>query len=88
MPGISESVGAGWYTDGMSPLTIEVPELAISADQEQPIGGPDRYRVFIGPEIELVMTSVTAERLADALVDALSLNPLTPGRRPGRTSSW
>lgn len=55
----------------MSPLTIDVPELAVSADPECPLDGPDRVRVYIGPEIELVLTHSTAEQLVDALVDAL-----------------
>lgn len=65
----------------MSPLTIEVPELAVSAEHEESIGGEMRYRVYIGPEIELVLTPVLAERLADALIDVLSIDPVHVGRR-------
>lgn len=54
----------------MAPLVIEVPDLAVSVDTEQPIGGPARVRVYIGPEIELVLTVATADRLADALCDS------------------
>ena len=53
----------------MSPIVIEVPDLAVSVDTESPIGAPDRVRIYIGPEIELVMSSPMADRLADALVD-------------------
>ena len=55
----------------MHPIVIEVPDLAVSADTESPIGAPDRVRVYIGPEIELVMSAPMADRLADALVDCM-----------------
>jgi hypothetical protein len=51
----------------MHPLVIEVPDLAVSVDTERPFGGADRVRVYIGPDIELVLTPGTADRLADAL---------------------
>ena len=55
----------------MSPIVIEVPDLAVSVDTERPIDGPTRVRVYIGPEIELVLTARTADQLGDALCGAI-----------------
>lgn len=65
-------VGGGCYTSGMSPIVIEVPDLAVSVESERPIGAPERVRVYIGPEIELVMSVPMADRLADAIDDNAS----------------
>jgi uncharacterized protein involved in exopolysaccharide biosynthesis len=62
----------------MTPIVIEVPDLAVSAETEAPIGAPVRVRVYIGPEIELVMSAPLADRLADALDDAAHPGPVAP----------
>jgi hypothetical protein len=63
-------VGAGCYTVTVTAsLVIDVPDLAVSVDTERPIGGETRIRVYVGPDIELVFTPGTADRLADALVN-------------------
>lgn len=62
----------------MYPIVIEVPDLAVSAETESPIDAPDRVRVYIGPEIELVLSPATADRLADALDDLDDQDAVTP----------
>jgi hypothetical protein len=51
-------------------LVIDLPDLAVSVESERPIGGATRVRVYVGPDIELVFTPGTADRLADALCNA------------------
>lgn len=65
----------------MPPLTLTVPGVqsdAIAAEVQRPPGfDPDReaeVRVWIGPALELVLTMAAADRLADALVDALAVD--------------
>ena len=53
----------------MPALVIDVPDLLVSVDTERPLDGQDRVRVYIGPDIELVFTPATADRLADALCE-------------------
>lgn len=59
-------------------LVIEVPDLAVSVEAERPIGGQPRIRVYIGPDIELVFTVATADRLADALCDSSAWPVISP----------
>ena len=51
---------------------IGVPDLAVSVDTERPIGQPSQVRVYFGPEIELVLTVDTADRLVAALDDLIT----------------
>ena len=67
---------------GVYPIVIDLPDLAVSVDTERPIGGPTRVRVYLGPEIELVMTAATADRLADAL-DENTTDDTNPVSRAG-----
>jgi hypothetical protein len=62
----------------MAPLVIDIPDLLVSVDTERPIGGETRVRVYIGPEIELVFTVATADRLADALCDSADWPVISP----------
>lgn len=62
----------------MQPITVSVPAEqaeAIAAEVQRPGFGEDRtelVRVWLGPSLELVLTLPAADRLADALVDALA----------------
>ena len=64
----------------MTPITVSVPDChadAIAAEvQHDGPGGDDRVavvRVWIGPALEVVLSPAAADRLADALVDALAV---------------
>lgn len=71
-------VGARCYTVGMQPITVQIPDGhadAIAAEVQHDGPGTDRaavVRVWIGPALELVLSPAAADRLADALVDALA----------------
>jgi hypothetical protein len=67
----------------MSPIVIEVPDLAVSVDTERPIQGATRVRVYFGPEIEVVLTPATADRLVAALDDMV-----TDDRAPVVRAGW
>jgi hypothetical protein len=66
----------------MQPIAVNVPAQqseAIAAEVQRDGGfdGSDRLelmRVWIGPTFELTLTLEAADRLADALVDALALD--------------
>lgn len=67
----------------MHPIVIDIPEqTAVSAESEQPIEQSERIRVYFGPDIEIVLTPETADRVADALIDVLSdARPVVDARR-------
>lgn len=64
----------------MQPITVQLPAehtdaIAAEVDRGGPGDGGDRLelvRVWLGPALELVLTLPAADRLADALVDALA----------------
>jgi hypothetical protein len=59
-------------------LVIDIPDLAVSVESERPIGGDPRVRVYVGPDIELVFTPGTADRLADALCNSHEWPVISP----------
>lgn len=65
----------------MPPLSLTVPDAqaaAIAAEVERPPGFDANtepvVRVWIGPALELVLGVAVADRLADALIDALAVD--------------
>jgi hypothetical protein len=64
----------------MQPITVSLPAehteaIAAEVDRGGPVDGGERVelvRVWLGPALELVLTMAAADRLADALVDALA----------------
>ena len=65
----------------MPPITVSVPAVqsdAIAAEvQRTPAFDGDAdplVRIWIGPALEIVLTIDAADRLADALVDALAID--------------
>jgi len=62
----------------MVPITVSIPDVqadAIAAEVQHDGPGTDRtpvVRVWIGPALEVVISPAAADRLADALVDALA----------------
>jgi hypothetical protein len=62
----------------MTPITVTIPDGhadAIAAEVQHEWSGADRpavVRVWIGPALEVVLSPAAADRLADALVDALA----------------
>jgi hypothetical protein len=62
----------------MPPITVQIPDGqadAIAAEVQHDGPGTDRaavVRVWIGPSLEVLMSPAAADRLADALVDALA----------------
>ena len=63
----------------MTPITVTIPDAhadAIAAEvQHEWVGTDERaavVRVWIGPALEVVLSPAAADRLADALVDALA----------------
>jgi hypothetical protein len=81
----------------MQPLTLTIPAEhadAIAAEVQRPPGfdGGDRaelVRVWIGPALELVLTLPAADRLADALVDALAADDdQRPVTFPAIVNGW
>jgi hypothetical protein len=64
----------------MHPIVIELPDLLVSVDTERPIDEPTQVRVYIGPDIELVMTECMADRLTEALVDTMAAPIMLPVR--------
>ena len=73
--------GTPW---AMHPIVIEIPELVPTAESEAPIGRPDQVRLYIGPDIELVMTPATADRVVDALIEVRA----DDGRPVVRVPAW
>ena len=81
----------------MQPLTLTIPAEhaeAIAAEVERPPGfdGAERVelvRVWIGPALELVLPLPAADRLADALVDALAADDeQRPVLFPALVNGW
>jgi hypothetical protein len=74
----------------MPPLSLSVPAaqsdvIAAQVDHRPTFDGDDAptVRVWIGPNLELVLDLDTADRLADALIDALAVDELgVPVVRP------
>ena len=63
----------------MQPISVQVPDAqceAIAAEVDRAPGfDPDQatvVRVWLGPSLEIVLGEAAADRLADALVDALA----------------
>jgi hypothetical protein len=64
----------------MQPITVQLPAehtdaIAAEVDRGGPVDVGDRIelvRVWLGPALEITMTLPAADRLADALVDALA----------------
>jgi hypothetical protein len=63
----------------MTPITVTIPDAhadAIAAEVQHAWTGTDDrpavVRVWIGPALEVVLSPAAADRLADALVDALA----------------
>jgi hypothetical protein len=80
----------------MPPLTLTIPAVqaaAIAAEVERAPGfdtdqGPV-VRVWIGPSLELVLDLDAADRLADALVDALAVDDDgRPVLHPASARAW
>jgi hypothetical protein len=71
----------------MHAIVIDVPQLAVSVERESPIGAPDRYRLYFGPDIELVLTESTANHLADAL-DSAGDTDTGPVTAAGWVPTW
>jgi hypothetical protein len=81
----------------MQPISLTVPAdqaAAIAAEVQRPPGfdAADHdplVRVWIGPSLELVMTLAAADRLADALVDALAADDeQAPVTFPALVNGW
>jgi hypothetical protein len=79
----------------MMPITVQVPAQqceAIAAEvQRAPSfdGGAEVMRVWLGPSLELVLDLAAADRLADALVDALALDDeQCPVLFPAAVKGW
>lgn len=82
----------------MQPISVVFPieqTAAIAAEVDH--GGPvdvgerpgDLVKVWIGPSLELVMTMQAADRLADALVDALATDDeRNPVLYPSTVATW
>lgn len=64
----------------MQPISVQVPGVqceAIAAEVQREFDGGDQVavvRVWIGPALELVLSMDAADRLADALVDAIAVD--------------
>lgn len=66
----------------MQPIAVNVPAqqseaIACEVQRDGGFDGSDRLelmRIWIGPTLELTLTLEAADRLADALVDALALD--------------
>ena len=64
----------------MQPISVQVPAgqcEAIAAEVQREFDGVDQgavVRVWIGPSLELVLSMDAADRLADALVDAIAVD--------------
>jgi hypothetical protein len=79
----------------MQPISLTVPAdqaSAIAAEVQRPPGFDDAepaVRVWIGPSLELVLTCDAADRLADALVDALAADDeRRPVSCPALVNGW
>jgi hypothetical protein len=81
----------------MMPITVQVPAQqceAIAAEVQRTGGfdGEDRtevMRVWLGPSLELVLDLAAADRLADALVDALAADDeQCPVLFPAMVKGW
>jgi hypothetical protein len=82
----------------MQPLTITIPAehaeaIAAEVDRSDPgFAAAERaelVRVWIGPALELVLTLPAADRLADALVDALAADDeRNPVLFPAIVNGW
>ena len=64
----------------MQPISVQVPAeqcAAIAAEVQRKFDDGDQgamVRVWIGPALELVLSMDAADRLADALVDAIAVD--------------
>jgi hypothetical protein len=81
----------------MMPITVQVPAQqceAIAAEVQRTGGfdGEDRtevMRVWLGPSLELVLDLAAADRLAEALVDALAADDeQCPVLFPAMVKGW
>jgi len=81
----------------MQPISLTVPAdqgAAIAAEVHRPAGFDAAeldplVRVWVGPSLELVLTYDTADRLADALVDALAADDeQRPVSCPALVNGW
>jgi len=81
----------------MQPITVRVPAehaeaIAAEVDRGGPVDVGDRVelvRVWIGPALEIELTIAGADRLADALVDALAADDeQRPVLFPAARSGW
>lgn len=79
----------------MQPITVSVPDChadAIAAEVQHDGPGTDEravVRVWIGPALEVVISPAAADRLADALVDALAAeDDRCPVYLPAAVSAW
>ena len=81
----------------MQPISVAVPAdqaSAIAAEVQRPAGfdaadTDPLVRVWIGPSLELVLTVDAADRLADALVDALAADDeQRPVTFPALVNGW
>lgn len=81
----ARDVGGSCYTGPMPPLTLSVPACQGDAIAAQVTHTPDfagaadpLVQVWIGPNLELLITVPMADRLADALIDALAIDADQP----------
>lgn len=86
----------------MQPISLTIPAehaeaIAAQVDRGGPVdAGAERVelvRVWLGPALELVMTLGAADRLADALVDAIAADDeqrpvLFPAMAPAIVNGW
>jgi Arc/MetJ-type ribon-helix-helix transcriptional regulator len=78
----------------MVPITVSIPDHhadAIAAEVQRDGPGTDRVpvvRVWIGPALEVVISPAAADRLADALVDALAAEDDAVQLPPAAVVGW
>jgi hypothetical protein len=81
----------------MRPITVQVPAqqseaIACEVQRDGGFDGSDRVelmRIWVGPNLELTLTLEAADRLADALVDALAADDeRRPVLFPAAVKGW